>query len=455
MNTKRLTIQQRLLVAGTLFGMFFGAGNLIFPVHLGQMAGRNTVAAMIGFIITAVGIPIFGVAAIGITHSDGLQTLSSKVGKGYGIFFTCLLYLTIGPLFAIPRCATVSFTTGVVPMLGADSPEWLYLLVFSAVFFAFVLFFSLRPGKITVWIGKIINPIFLFFFTVLIVSALLSPGAAISSVEPIEAYQKDAFFPALIEGYGTMDAIAGLAFGIVVIDVIRRMGIDNDDAIAKDVLSSGVLTGALMALIYVLSILVGTQSRGLFELSENGGIALTQIAGHYLGGVGQLILAITITFACLKTSIGLVTACSETFVKMTNGKISYQVWAILFTLFSFAVSNIGLSAIINYSLPMLMLTYPPAIVLIILAFVGKFFRHDRAVYIATMIPTWAAALFDCMKTLPASVQSALHLEAPIAFAAEYLPLFDKNLGWLLPAAIGFAIGMALYGKRKTQAVSVS
>ena len=140
---------------------------------------------------------------------------------------------------------------------------------------------------------------------------------------------------------------------------------------------------------------------------------------------------------------------------MTNGKISYQVWAILFTLFSFAVSNIGLSAIINYSLPMLMLTYPPAIVLIILAFVGKFFRHDRAVYIATMIPTWAAALFDCMKTLPASVQSALHLEAPIAFAAEYLPLFDKNLGWLLPAAIGFAIGMALYGKRKTQAVSVS
>ena len=128
MTTKKLTFRQKILVAGTLFGMFFGAGNLIFPVHLGQMAGRNAVVAMIGFIITAVGIPIFGVAAIGITHSDGLQTLSSKVGKGYGIFFTCLLYLTIGPLFAIPRCATVSFTTGITPLLGADSPEWLYLL---------------------------------------------------------------------------------------------------------------------------------------------------------------------------------------------------------------------------------------------------------------------------------------------------------------------------------------
>ena len=455
MTTKKLTLRQKSLVAGTLFGMFFGAGNLIFPVHLGQMAGQNALPAIIGFIITAVGIPILGVAAIGITHSDGLQTLSGKVGKGYGIFFTCLLYLTIGPLFAIPRCATVSFTTGITPLLGADSPERLYLLLFSAVFFAFVLFFSLRPGKITVWIGKIINPLFLFFFAVLMLAALLAPGAAVSAVEPVEAYRSDAFFPALIEGYGTMDAIAGLAFGIVVIDVIRRMGVDNDDTIAEDVLSSGLLTGALMALIYVVSIVVGAQSRGLFELSENGGIALTQIAGHYLGGVGLFILAFTITFACLKTSIGLVTACAETFSKMTNGKISYRSWAILFTVFSFAVSNIGLSAIIEYSIPMLMLIYPPAIALILLAFLGKFFAHDRTVYIATMIGTWAAAIFDCMKTLPAPVQAALHLDAPIAFAAAHLPLFDKNLGWLLPAVIGFAAGMAIRASRRQTPAALS
>ena len=451
MTTKKLTIRQKLLVAGTLFGMFFGAGNLIFPVHLGQMAGRNAIPAMIGFIITAVGIPVFGVAAIGITHSDGLQTLAGKVSKGYGIFFTCLLYLTIGPLFAIPRCATVSFTTGVAPMLGDSGAEWLYLLIFSAVFFAFVLFFSLRPGKITVWIGKIINPIFLIFFAVLMIAALLAPGAAASAVEPVAAYQSDAFFPSLIEGYGTMDAIAGLAFGIVVIDVIRRMGVDNDDAVAVDVLGSGVLTGLLMAVIYVVTILMGTQSRGLFEISDNGGIALTQIAGHYFGGVGQIILAVTITFACLKTSIGLVTSCSETFVKMTHGKISYKLWAILFTLFSFAVSNVGLSAIIEYSIPVLMLIYPPATALIILAFAGKLFRHDRAVYLSTMIFTWAAAIFDFFKTLPAGVQSSLHLDRLVAFARQYLPLFDLNLGWLLPAVAGFVIGMAIHLSRRDRA----
>ena len=433
-------------MAGTLFGMFFGAGNLIFPVHLGQMAGRNVIPAIIGFIVTAVGIPIFGVAAIGITHSDGLQTLSSKVGKGYGIFFTCLLYLTIGPLFAIPRCATVSFTTGVAPMLLDPSKEWLALLIFSAIFFAFVLFFSLRPGKITVWIGKIINPIFLLFLAVLVIAALTNPGASIAAVEPVEAYATgtSSFFSSFIEGYGTMDAIAGLAFGIVVVDVIRRMGVDNDDAVAVDVLGSGALTGILMAVIYIVTILMGTQSRGLFEISDNGGIALTQIAGHYFGGVGQIILAVTITFACLKTSIGLVTSCSETFVKMTHGKLSYKAWAILFTLFSFAVSNVGLSAIIEYSIPVLMLIYPPAIALIILAFIGKFFHHDKAVYISVMAFTWAAAIFDFMKTLPAGVQSSLHLDRLVAFARQYLPLFDQNLGWLLPACLGFVIGLVIH-----------
>ena len=451
MSIKKLTFKQKTLVAGTLFGMFFGAGNLIFPVHLGQLAGSNVWPAIVGFIITAVGIPIFGVAAIGITHSDGLQALSSKVGKGYGIFFTCLLYLTIGPLFAIPRCATVSFTTGVTPMLGDGSKEWLALLIFSAIFFAFVLFFSLRPGKITLWIGKIINPIFLLFLAVLVIAALTHPSTSVSAVEPAEAYKTGAFFSSFIEGYGTMDAIAGLAFGIVVIDVIRRMGVSDDNVVAYDVLGSGVLTGILMAVIYVVTILMGTQSRGLFETSDNGGIALTQIAGHYFGSVGQIILAITITFACLKTSIGLVTSCSETFVKMTHGKISYPVWAVLFTLFSFAVSNVGLSAIIEYSIPVLMLIYPPAIALIALAFIGKHFQHDRAVYIAVMIGTWAAAIFDFMKTLPAAVQASLHLDTLVAFADRYLPLFEKNLGWLLPALIGFAIGLAIHLSKKKKA----
>ncbi len=442
----RLTLKQRILVAGTLFGMFFGAGNLIFPVHLGQLAGRNVLEAMIGFIITAVGIPILGVAAIGNTHSDGLQALASKVGRRYGIVFTCILYLTIGPFFAIPRCATTSFTTGVAPMLG-DTPQPAALLLFSLLFFAAVLFFSLRPAGITVWIGKIINPLFLIFLAILVVSALSRPSAMIAQVEPAAAYQSGALFSGFIEGYGTMDAIAGLAFGIVVIDIIRSMGVSKDGDVAKDVLASGVLTGILMAIIYVATIVMGTQSRGLFETSENGGIALAQIAGHYLGNLGSLVLALTITFACLKTSIGLVTSCADAFARMFPKALSYKAWAVLFTAFSFVVSNVGLSKILEYSLPVLMFLYPLAITLILLALCGNLFAHDRAVYGCVTALTCAAALFDLIKTLPAGIRGALRLDGAVALAERVLPFFTLNLGWVTPACIGLAVGLGIRAYR--------
>ena len=453
MTVKKLTMRQKILVAGTLFGMFFGAGNLIFPVHLGQLAGRNVIPAIIGFIVTAVGIPIFGVAAIGITHSDGLQTLSSKVGKGYGIFFTCLLYLTIGPLFAIPRCATVSFTTGVAPMLLDPSKEWLALLIFSAIFFAFVLFFSLRPGKITVWIGKIINPIFLLFLAVLVIAALTNPGASIAAVEPVEAYATgtSSFFSSFIEGYGTMDAIAGLAFGIVVIDIIRSMGITDDSDVAKDVLSSGLLTSIPMIVIYVTTILMGTQSRGLFETSENGGIALAQISGHYLGRAGSLVLAVTITCACLKTAIGLVTSCSDAFSRMFPKGLSYRAWAVIFTVLSFLISNFGLSKIISYSLPLLLFLYPLAITLILLALFGNLFHHDRAVYVSVTAFTCIAALFDLAKALPANLKTALHLDGAVGLAEKILPFFDISLGWVLPAFVGLVLGLIIHFVKKQKA----
>lgn len=441
---KQLSMKQRVLVAGTLFGMFFGAGNLIFPVYLGQLAGSNAVPAMIGFILTAVGIPILGVAAIGNTHSDGLQSLASKVGRGYGYVFTVVLYLTIGPFFAIPRCATTSFETGILPMLGEKVSETWSLLLFSLIFFLLVLFFSLRPAKITVWIGKIINPLFLIFLAVLVVTALVHPSISIGAAAPTKAYETGALFSGFIEGYGTMDAIAGLAFGIVVIDIIRSMGVEEDGAIAKDVLISGMLTGLLMAVIYVATIVIGAQSRGLFEVAENGGVALAQIAKHYLGAAGSVILALTITFACLKTSIGLVTSCSDTFVRMFPKALPYRAWAIIFTVFSFVISNIGLSKIIEYSLPVLMFLYPLAITLILLALSGKVFSHDRAVYVSVTVFTAAAAIFDLMKTLPEGIRSGLRLEQVVNGAEKILPWFQLNLGWVLPALLGFLLGMGIH-----------
>ena len=130
-------------------------------------------------------------------------------------------------------------------------------LLFSLVFFGCVLFFSLRPGKITVWIGKIINPVFLVFLAILVITALVGSKTSAKFIEPESAYQTGAFFSSLIEGYGTMDAIAGLAFGIVVIDIVKAMGVKEDGQVAKEVLKSGVFAGLLMGIIYVATILMG------------------------------------------------------------------------------------------------------------------------------------------------------------------------------------------------------
>lgn len=439
---KKLTTRETIVVASTLFGMFFGAGNLIFPVHLGQLAGSNSWPAIIGFIITAVSIPILAVAAIGNTHSDDLQQLSSKVSGWYGVVLTSVLYLTIGPFFAIPRCATVSFTTGVAPMVG-ESGFRIWQLIFSFLFFAVVLFFSLKPSGITIWIGKIINPVFLVFLGVLVLVALLNPGAAISEVEPVEAYKNGAFFNGFIEGYGTMDAIAGLAFGIVIISIVRELGVTNDEDVARETVKAGIFTAVLMGLIYVLTIIMGAQSRGLFELSDNGGIALTQISGHYLGSFGMIILALTITFACLKTAIGLVTSCSEMFVNMFPRSLSYKGWAIAFTAFSFVVSNAGLTAIINYAVPVLMLLYPLATVLIIMALCEKSFGGSKYVYRCVTIGAFIPALFDFCKTLPEGIQTALGIPAMTELGAKIFPLFNHGLGWVIPSILGLVIGLII------------
>lgn len=439
---RKLTMKETIVVASTLFGMFFGAGNLIFPVHLGQMAGSNTWPAIFGFCVTAVTIPILAVAAIGNTHSDNLMDLSNKVSGWYGRLFTAVLYLTIGPFFAIPRCASVSFTTGVAPIVG-ESHFKLWQFIFSFIFFAFVMYFSLKPGKITTWIGRVINPLFLVFLGILVVVALINPGAPMYEVTPVDAYQSGAFFNGLIEGYGTMDAIAGLAFGIVIINVVRDLGVDKDGDVARETLKSGVFTGILMFVIYMLIIIIGAQSRGLFEVSDNGGIALAQISNHYLGGIGSTVLALTITFACLKTAIGLITSCGEMFVKLVPGKLNYRGWAMFFTLFSFIVSNVGLTAIINYAVPVLMLLYPLATVLIIMALTEKLFGKSKYVYGWVTLGAFIPAVFDFCKTLPEGIQTALHIPALIELGRRIFPFFDLGLGWVVPALIGLVIGLVL------------
>lgn len=438
---KKLSLRQLITVATMLFGLFFGAGNLIFPASMGQLAGSNLWWASAGFLITGVGLPLLGVAALGISREEGLLELSSRVGKGYGLFFTCLLYLTIGPFFAIPRCATVSYTVGIqqlLPQGGAAA-----LAVFSLLFFGAVLFFSLRPGEILTWVGKVLTPLFLCFLAVLVLRALSAPMASVADIPPAGSYRDAAFSTGLLEGYNTMDALASLAFGIIVVNAIRSLGVREPGAVARDTVRAGVFSSLLMAVIYLLVTVVGAQSRGQLEISANGGEALAQIAGHYFGSAGAVILAATVTIACLKTAVGLVTSCSETFVKIFPGGPSYRVWAVTFSLVSFLIANLGLNTILAYSTPVLMFLYPLSIVLILLTLGGRLFGNHPAVLRWSIGCTMVAAAFDLLRTLPTQAQAALHLEPVVALAETWLPLCKQGFGWVCPAVLGLVIGLVL------------
>lgn len=441
---QKLNKKEYVYIASMLFGLFFGAGNLIFPVYLGQMAGKNFISAAAGFLCTGVGLPLLGIVAMGISRSNGLLEMSGRVSKKYAVAFTTALYLTIGPFFAIPRTATVPFSVGIEPLVQGGKNTALLLALFTFIFFAVVLFFSLRPSKIMTWVGKILNPIFLVLLGILVITAIVHPMGNMFAIEPSGAYVSKSFFTGFMEGYNTMDALASLAFGIIVINVIKGQGVIEPSRIAFDTVKSGFFSMLLMAVIYVAIIITGAQSRGLLDVSSNGGVAFALIARHYFGSAGAILLAAMITFACLKTAIGLITSCGETFVLLTGKRIGYKTFAVSFCIFSFGVANLGLSKIIAYSIPVLMLLYPLVITLILLSLAGRFFSYSGHVFRFVTFMTLIAACFDFLNALPAAAKSTLHAEGLIDFAAQHLPLFSLGMGWTVPALIGLLIGLAVH-----------
>ncbi|MBF1098910.1 MAG: branched-chain amino acid transport system II carrier protein [Solobacterium sp.] len=440
-SMKKLTKKEYLLLGSMLFGMFFGAGNLIFPVYMGQLSGANSIPAIIGFCMTGVGLPLLGIAAIGISKSEGLFDASKKVSTWFSYFFTVILYLSIGPLFAIPRTATVSFTTGITPFITAGQTQ-LGLFIYTLIFFALVLLFSLRPSKIMTWIGKYINSIFLVLLFCLLALSFIKPIGSFTSVQPTDGYISQPFFTGLLEGYNTMDALASLAFAIVLINAIKEFHIKDAKEIAKITLKSGVIAVVLMALIYFGLTILGAQSVLLQGASENGGVALAILAKHYYGAVGNVLLAGIMIFACLKTAIGLVTSCAETFVEVFPKTVSYRIYAIGFTLISFLLSNFGLDRILKYSLPALLFLYPITIVFVLLLLVGSFVGENKIIYQSTIIATIIGAFMDTFSKPSYTFMHSAFTDGVVNLYQK-LPMYEIGFAWVIFSVIGLIIGFVL------------
>ncbi|WP_017208750.1 branched-chain amino acid transport system II carrier protein [Clostridium beijerinckii] len=440
---QKLSFQQNLLIGSLLFGLFFGAGNLIFPVQMGQQAGDHAFTATIGFLITGVGLPILGIIASALSKSESLFDMARPISSRYASIFTCLLYLTIGPLFAIPRTATVAFEVGIHPFIS-DGYLKLGLIIFSLIFFAFTIYFSLKPGQILDWVGKYLTPIFLVLLSILLIATFVNPMGQASQFPAQGNYATHPLFTGLLDGYNTMDALASVAFAIIIISNIQKLGVKNPQSIAIETCKSGLVSVIGMTIIYGSLAYMGATSLGSVNRADNGGSILSMVSNHYFGFTGQILLAFIVGIACIKTAIGLITSCSEMFSEMFPNSVSYKKYAVLFTVFSFIIANFGLSNIIQLSIPVLMFLYPLVITLILLSLLAPFINKQSDVYRWTTGFTVIAAFFDLCKSLPQPLQENLIVKQLVNFAHSYLPGFDYGFGWIIPALYGFFIGLIIW-----------
>lgn len=444
-----LSRRARLLVTFTFFSMFFGAGNLIFPPILGAQAGSLTWQAAVGFIVSGVGLPIMGVLAV--TTAGGFDSLTGRVSKHFSAIFGLIIIMTIGPFFAIPRTATTSFEMAVVPF-SPDAPRWLTQLIYSAIFFAVAFLLAQHPDKLAKIIGRFTGPILLIFIAVLFVGSVVAFGA--NFAQPSGNYEQHQVAQGFLDGYQTMDMLAALYFGIVISANIRAIGVDDERSVRRETGLAGLGTGVLLGLVYALLAYGGAVGGALRPVNpdvDTGATVLTTLTSALFGAWGTAFIGLIFVLACLNVCTGLISTCSvyfqERFPRAFAGHRAYLTWSTIFTVFSFGVSNIGLSWIIKISLPVLAALYPIAIVLVLLALVHKPLtsRFPR-VYFWTVVVVGIVAIAQCIASMAETFGGALlWLRAGLG----YLPFETWQLGWVVPAIIGVIIGVIDSSVRKS------
>ena len=436
MKKNALTKIDILTLGLMLFALFLGAGNIIFPPYLGQLAGDQLVIAIIGFLLTGVGLPLLGILAIAKAGGD-LQSIAGRVHPIFGIVFTLIVYLAIGPFFGIPRTATVAFEIGAAPFLPASlSDSFWPLAIFTLAFFTITVLFAMNPTKLVDRIGKILTPLLIAVIGLLAIKSFLTPMGSINS--PVGNYDTEAFFESFLQGYLTMDAIAALVFGIVIIQSIRSKGVTDTRVILKTTAYAGFIAAIGLSTVYLSLSYIGATSVEAIGLQDNGGIIIAMASRVLYGEIGGIILSVAITFACLTTSIGLVSATAQFSFKIFP-KISYMTYVLFFAIFSAFIANIGLTQLITISLPVLLAIYPVAIVLVILSFFDRIFYQKPFVYILALSTTAIISIFDALRS------SGIAFEQ-LDTIFRFLPLFEQGIGWILPATIATSVGIIIARK---------
>lgn len=425
---KMLNKREFLMIALTLFAMFFGAGNFIFPPIVGKSAGENFYVGILFFCSTAVLLPVLGVAAI--AKAKGLENLVNRVDLVFGMVFIVLLYLTIGPLFAIPRAANMPFDIALRSNIQADSVG-VWLFFYSALYFALNFYLCLNPSKIVDMLGRYLTPILLLLIALLFGAGLIFPMG--DFMPPNESYQNHAVASGFVEGYQTMDALASLAFGIIVINAIKGFGVKNEKYLALATIKAGILSGVILFAIYLALGYLGATSASLYpQIDKNGALLLSKISENLFGKAGIIVLGAAFFLACLTTTLGLITSAGEYFTQLSGGRVGYRVWVTLWCVIGFAVANFGLETIISASIPVLIAIYPVAIILILLALIDRIIGSSRLIYRSCAYVCAVVGIINGLDIAGVSLPFVSGL-------VKSLPFYSSMLGWITPSFVAFAL----------------
>lgn len=437
---EKLSRKNLLLISLMLFSMFFGAGNLIFPPLLGQLSGKNLVLALGGFLVSAVGLPILAVATI--AKAGGLQALASRVNKTFALFFTVLIYLSIGPFLGIPRAGSLAFEMGIKPFLAESATKsFLPLFLYTLCYFGIAFWLSIKPSKLVDRFGKVLTPSILALIALVFVASFFKPIGGLSA--PVGDYSNSPVLKGFLDGYMTMDAIAALNFGIVIALALKEKGVTSEKALTSNTIKAGVIAGLFLTLIYMILSYLGACAQTKFGAVENGAQSLTNVVLYLFGSKGTILLGLIFSLACLTTSVGLITSCSEYFATLVP-KVSYKYWVTILCISSMLFANVGLTKILKFSFPALTIIYPMAIVLIVLPFAHNLFKGYRAVYQFSMLFTSVFSVLDVLG------QFGIKLSF-----LQSIPLANEGLVWLVPAVVGALLGFVYELVKENLALSKS
>ena len=408
-----------IVVGFALFSMFFGAGNVIFPPYLGMESGQQWLAGFSAYYIADIGLALLGMFALLRVGSS--EAVLHRAGRVPAEILMCAIILCIGPMVAIPRTSASTYEMAIAPNLPGVSP-----ILFSILFFAVILALCIKESAVVDIVGKILTPLLLVGLFAIILKGIFSPLGDITSAPQIA----NVTVTGIKSGYQTMDALAALPFGIIVLQSVTDKGYTGGKSKFRIVGGGAVLAGALLLAVYMGLAYLGATVSSQYTTGAVGRAELIMaIVKALLGKGGMIIFGTVVGLACVTTAIALTSSAAAYFSELCRGKVNYKVFVVVICVFSAVVSNLGLDRIVAIAAPVLDVVYPPALVLILISLL-----MPKVSDFVSRAATLGALLTSVLCTIHLYVDKFTFLEA--------LPLYDLGLSWILPAVI-FAAAAAL------------